>query len=179
MQSGSLESRESSVGLADYAAPEGMEETWVLFLLDEQTYGLHIWEVERIVRAVEVKPLPESPAHIRGIVNVQGQVLPVVDLRVRFGQPTRDIRLEDHFIIARTGGVSLVLPVDAALGSADVQEGSDPISDDSGGRCLRKVVTLDGEAIYALDLDRVLFPKGQTGEESSGLREIIADLPTT
>ena len=146
----------------------------MLFLLDEQTYGLHIWEVERIVRAVEVKPLPESPPHIRGIVNVQGQVLPVVDLRVRFGLPTRDIRLEDHFIIARTGSLALILPVDSALGSVEVQGGSDPMEDETQGRCLRKVVTLDGEAIYALDLERVLFPL----RDEPGVRSILAELPS-
>jgi chemotaxis signal transduction protein len=173
MQSASLESRETAVGATDHGAPEGAGETWVLFLLDEQTYGLHIWEVERIVRAVEVKSLPESPAHIRGIVNVQGKVLPVVDLRVRFGRATRDIRLEDHFIIARTGSLSLVLPVDAALGSVEVHGGSDPLDDDSQ-RCLREVVTLNGEAIYALDLERVLFP----ARDETGLRSILADLPT-
>ncbi len=102
MQSASLESRDPALASTDHPTSEGAAETWVLFLLDGQTYGLHIWEVERIVRAVEVKPLPESPPHIRGIVNVQGQVLPVVDLRVRFGLPTRDIRVDDHFIIART-----------------------------------------------------------------------------
>jgi chemotaxis signal transduction protein len=173
MQSASLENREPSVGSTDRSASDGAAETWVLFLLDEQTYGLHIWEVERIVRAVEVKSLPESPPHIRGIVNVQGQVLPVVDLRVRFGRPTRDIRLEDHFIIARTGSLALVLPVDAAFGSVEVHGGSDPIEDESQ-RCLRKVVTLDGEAIYALDLQRVLFP----GRDEAGVRSILADLPS-
>jgi chemotaxis signal transduction protein len=175
MQSASLESREPAASATDHPASEGAAETWVLFLLDEQTYGLHIWEVERIVRAVEVKPIPESPPHIRGIVNVQGQVLPVVDLRTRFGRPSRDVHVDDHFIIARTGSVSLVLPVDAALGSAEIRGGSD-LEDDTKGHCLRKVVTLDGEVIYALDLERVLFP-GQASDEP-GLRSILAELPT-
>ena len=105
----------------------------MLFLVDEQTYALQIGEVERIVRAVEVKPLPESPPHVRGIVNVQGRVLPVVDLRLRFGQPSRDIRLEDHFIIARTPTISVILPVDAALGSAEVLGRVGPARPRSGG----------------------------------------------
>ncbi len=67
----------------------------------------------------------------------------------------------------------MILPVDAALGSVDVQGGSDPL-DDSQGRCLRQVITLDGEAIYALDLERVLFP----ARDESGLRSILADLPS-
>ena len=173
MQHG-VESREPAMAVVDHPAQSGPAETWVLFLLDEQTYGLHIWEVERIVRAVEVKPLPESPPHIRGIVNVQGRVLPVVDLRIRLGQPTRDIHLEDHFIIARTGSLSIVLPVDAALGSAEVSGGSNVIEDEARGGCLRQVVTLDGEAIFALDLQRVLF-RSQAPAESD-LPAVLAEL---
>ena len=171
---GGREDREAAAAVADRWATNGSAETWVLFLIDEQTYGLHIWEVERIVRAVEVKPLPESPPHIRGIVNVQGRVLPVVDLRVRFGQPTRDIRLEDHFIIARAGSVSVVLPVAAALGSAEVTVGSDPIEDRTARGCLRQVVTLDGESVYALDLERVVYPSQSQAE--SDLPSVLAEL---
>jgi len=177
MQSGSSESREPAVTLAEQDVSNGTAETWVLFLVDEQKYGLLIWEVERIVRAVEVKPLPECPPHILGIVNVQGRVLPVVDLRVRFGLPTRDVRLEDHFIIAQAHGLSMVLPVDAALGSVEVIGGSEPCHDETRGECIRRVVTLeDGEVVYGLDLRRVLYT-GRNASESD-LPSIIAELQT-
>jgi chemotaxis signal transduction protein len=140
----------------DEASAQGATETWVLFMVDDQTYAVEIWEVERIVRAVEVKHLPEVPPHIRGVVNVQGRVLPVVDLRVRFGQRPRPIALEDHFIIARTRDLSIILPVDTALGSRRVSGGSTPESSDVP-RCVRKVVPLDLGVVYALDLERVLF----------------------
>ncbi len=177
MQSGSFENREPAVAVAERGAVNGAAETWVLFTVDEQKYGLLIWEVERIVRAVEVKPLPESPPHIRGIVNVQGRVLPVVDLRVRFGQPTREIRLEDHFIIATTDSLSLVLPVDAALGSVEVAGATEPTKNEARSECVSKVVTLDdGEAVYGLDLHRVLYA-GKTPAESE-LPSVIAELQT-
>lgn len=85
-------------------------------------------ESERIVRAVEVKPLPKIPPHIRGFVNAQGPVLPVVDLRVRLGQKPWPVALGDHFVIARTKDLSVILPVDAALGSRTVSGGSTPAS---------------------------------------------------
>jgi purine-binding chemotaxis protein CheW len=149
-------------------------ETWVLFVVDEQTYALEIGEVERIVRAVEVKPLPESPPHILGIVNMQGRVLPVVDLRLRFGQPSRDIRLEDHFIVARTPRISVIIPVDAALGSVEVSAGSAPRDHGAGGRCLRKVAPLGVGLVYALDLERVVF--GDQSPNDSDLASVIAEL---
>ena len=135
------------------------EETdvWVLFSLDGQTYALRIWEVERIVRAVEVRPLPESPAHILGVVNIQGRVLPVVDLRARFGKPSRDISLDDHFIVTwATGSSAVVLPVDAALGSQQIAGGTIPEDEIARTQCLSKVLTLGNEMVYALDLKKLV-----------------------
>ncbi len=149
----------TAFGPAGGDAIGGRTETWVLFLIDEQTYALRIWEVERIVRAVEVRALPQSPAHLRGIINVQGRVLPVVDLRLRFGKPSRDIRLEDHFIIASTPTVSAVLPVDAALGSLQVSGSQGPLKEESRDQCVREVLTFGSDVIYALDLDRVVYPE--------------------
>jgi chemotaxis signal transduction protein len=164
---------EPIVTSADDRSADVVAETWVLFVVDEQTYALRIWEVERIVRAVEVKPLPELPPYIRGVVNVQGRVLPVVDLRVRFGQPSRPIGLEDHFIIARTPTISVVLCTDAALGSREIPGGSIP---DRGAvpRCVRKLMPLDLGVVYALDLERVVF--GDDSPTDSELASILEEL---
>lgn len=164
------------VAAADPATSDGATETWVLFVVDEQTYALHIWEVERIVRAVEVKPLPESPSHVRGVVNIQGRVLPVIDLRLRFGRPTRDVRLEDHFIIAKASATSVVLPVDSALGSCEVSGGFVPQGDDARTRCLRKIVPLDKDLVYALDLERVVSADDSFTERD--FATVLADLET-
>lgn len=177
MQSNGPVGYSKSVVTADAGTDGGTTETWVLFVLDEQTYALHIWEVERIVRAVEVRPVPESPSHIRGVVNIQGRVLPVVDLRARFRQASRDISLDDHFIIATTSTTSVVLPVDAALGSREVSGGFVPHDDDERTRCLRKIVPVDDELIYALDLERVVFADGSFADRD--FASVLADLEMT
>lgn len=159
---------------ADHAAKDDAPEAWVLFQVDEQKYALRIWEVERIVRAVEVKPLPRSPAHIRGIVNVHGRVLPVVDLRVRLGQPTREIRVEDHFIVAKTDERSLVLPVDVVLGSQELPGGWVSGIDVVRAECVSKTITIRGEVVYGLDLERVLTWDGVL--ESGGPAFLLDDL---
>jgi purine-binding chemotaxis protein CheW len=162
-----------SGGTAADAKPDDPLETWVLFLVDEQTYALQLSEVERIVRAVEVKRLPEVPAHIRGVVNVQGKVLPVVDLRARFGERSRPVALDDHFIIARTPTLSLVIAADSALGSWEV---SCTGSSDGAGvpRCVRKVAPLESGVVYALDLEQVLF--GDESPADSQLARVLREL---
>ncbi len=91
-----------------------------VFILDDQRYALRLSAVERIVRAVEVTSLPKAPAIVLGVVNVQGQIVPVVNLRRRFRLPERDVDVNDQFIIARTPKRLVALPADAALGVVEV-----------------------------------------------------------
>ncbi len=74
----------------------------VVFTLDEQRYALHLSVVERVVRAVEITPLPSAPDTVMGAINVEGRIVPVFSLRKRFGLPEPEIGLNDHLIIART-----------------------------------------------------------------------------
>ena len=85
----------------------------VVFTLDEQRYGLRLATVERVVRAVEVTPLPNAPEIVLGMINVQGRIIPVVNVRKRFRRPEREIGLSDQFIIARTPRRTVALVVDA------------------------------------------------------------------
>jgi purine-binding chemotaxis protein CheW len=91
------------------------------FTLDEHRYALPLSVVERIVRVVEVTPLPKAPEIVLGIVNVQGQVLPVVNVRKRFRLPERPVDLSDQLIIAHSAKRAFALMVDAA----DIIECSD------------------------------------------------------
>lgn len=88
----------------------------VVFRLDAQRYALSLAVVERSVRAVEVTGLPNAPAIVLGVINVEGCVLPVLNLRRRFGLPEREISLSDQFLIARTTRRTVVLVVDETQG---------------------------------------------------------------
>src|SRR5204862_2893560 len=72
--------------------------------------------VERIVRMVEITPLPQAPPIILGVINVQGQIVPVVNARRRFRLPDREITLEDHLLIARTSRRPVALVADVVVG---------------------------------------------------------------
>jgi len=89
------------------------EQHLVVIVLDEQRYALRLAAVERIARMVEITPLPAAPSAVSGMVNVQGRILPVYDLRQRFGLPQREIALTDQFIIARTARRPVALVADA------------------------------------------------------------------
>lgn len=89
---------------------------WVLFALDAGRYALPLDSVERIVRAAAVTSLPLAPPTVLGALDVEGRILPVFDLRERFGLPRRPISPADQFILVRGPRRRVVLAVDAALG---------------------------------------------------------------
>jgi purine-binding chemotaxis protein CheW len=89
---------------------------WVLFFLDGGSYALPLTAVDRVVRAVHITLLPGAPANVLGAVDVAGQVLPVFNLRRRFGLHERPLRTSDHFLIARTAERPVILVIDGAGG---------------------------------------------------------------
>ncbi|MFH0812577.1 MAG: chemotaxis protein CheW [Pseudomonadota bacterium] len=94
----------------------------VVFTLDEQRYALHLSAVERVVRAVEVTPLPKAPEIAIGVINVQGHIIPVLNIRKRFLLPEREIEVSDYFIIANTLTRTVALVVDEVSGVAKCSE---------------------------------------------------------
>ena len=80
--------------------------------LDTQRYALRLAAVERIVRAVKVTLLPRAPEIIQGVVDVEGVVIPVVNVRRRLGLPERATTVNDRFIIARTQQRLVIVTLD-------------------------------------------------------------------
>lgn len=94
----------------------------VVFTIDEQSFALSLSNVERIVRAVEVTPLPDAPEVILGVINIEGRVVPVVNTRKRLGMPEKEIDLQDLFIIVRENGHSLALLADQVKPVLEIPE---------------------------------------------------------
>jgi len=92
----------------------------VLFSLDEPRYALYLSAVERVIRSLEITPLPKAPEKVLGVINLQGKIIPVIDIRKLFRLPTREINLEDLFIIAKTSQQTIALVVDSVEGVSEV-----------------------------------------------------------
>ncbi len=94
----------------------------VIFTLDDQRYALPLHTAERVVRMVAITPLPNAPDIILGVVNFQGRVIPVINVRRRFCLPEREIALTDKLVVAHTARRDVALIVDSVL---DVLAGSE------------------------------------------------------
>jgi len=84
----------------------------VSFMLDEVEYGVDILSVHEILRYPEITRLPNTPKFIKGVINLRGNVLPVVDVRTRFGFPKGTITDLTRIIVVETEGKQVGLLVD-------------------------------------------------------------------
>ena len=94
----------------------------VVFALGGQLYALPLSAVERVVPVVEVTPLPKAPDIVLGVVNVQGRIVPVFNIRQRFRLPERESDLSDQLIIAHTKRRTVALLVESVTGVAELPE---------------------------------------------------------
>jgi purine-binding chemotaxis protein CheW len=130
----------------------------VVFCLDGQRYALPLAAVRRIVRAVEVTPLPGAPAIVLGAIDVEGSVLPVLDIRRRFLLPEREVGPADQFLIASTARRAVALVIDEAHGVIEREQsaviGSDRIA--PGVEQISGLIQLDDGLVLIHDLERFL-----------------------
>jgi len=136
----------------------------LIFTLDDQRYALRLATVARVVRAAAITALPKAPEIALGVLDLQGEIIPVIDLRRRFRLPARELRCSDQFVIARANALTVALPVD---GVESVLAGSDEpvIAPDAilGGTGLLEGVTRTEQGLVLIhDLAQLLFPEEET-----------------
>jgi purine-binding chemotaxis protein CheW len=86
---------------------------FLTFLLDDQEYGLEIFKIREIRGYSPITPIPNVPSHVRGVMNLRGTVLPVVDLRMKFHLPVVEYSKYTVIVIATVGDKTVGLLVDA------------------------------------------------------------------
>ena len=133
----------------------------VLLTVDGQTYALPLAAVDRIVRMVEVTRLPEAPDVVEGVINIQGEVVPVVSIRRRLGLARRAVGLSDSLVVARARTRRLAIiaesvlgvverPAEAVVSTSDISQGIEHIEG--------VLKTSDG-LVLIHDLDRFFSPE--------------------
>lgn len=137
----------------------------LVFGLDERRYALRLDTVERVVRAVAVTPLPDAPEIVLGIINVQGRIIPVIDMRRCFHLPEREIWTSDQFIVSSTASRTFALAADTVLGVVECPAGGVVPAEMILPRMARVegVMTLADGMILISDIEQIL----SLGEEEA------------
>lgn len=137
-----------------------MEQQCVVFELDTESYGVDIAAVEGIIKMQEITRLPQAPEFLEGITNLRGSIVPVIDLRKRFGMVEQEPTRETRIVIANMGGTKVGLVVDAVSQviriPEDAIEPPPQMSVTINSAFIKAVAKLENELVILLDLDRVL-----------------------
>jgi purine-binding chemotaxis protein CheW len=133
-------------------------EELVVFSLGQQRFALPLGVVRRVVRAVEVTAVPNAPDVVSGVIDVQGEVIAVLDVRARLGLPRRAIGLADQFLIAQTRDRTVALVIDRAHGLAQAGSGetAKPRLDAPWFNQFQGVAQLDDGLVLIQDLEKFL-----------------------
>ncbi len=147
------------------------------FIVGDVHYAVPIARVKEIANALEVVPLPHSPREVIGVADYRGEVVPVIDLRTRFGLPVADRTRKSKWIVVDVAGRAAALIVDAVsdvFGTGGAELRPTPLL--GGGDDLRGIagVTNHGGAmVFVLDTARMrdltdpLAAQGRIGPAAS------------
>ncbi|MGF7057144.1 chemotaxis protein CheW [Brassicibacter mesophilus] len=136
------------------------EKKYVAFKIDEEYYGIDINNVKAIERVQAFTRIPNAPEYVKGVINLRGEVVPVIDLRKRFGIDCKEIDSDSRIIIVLTNETLIGLLVDSSsevmqLNSDSIDnppEIKDNISDDF----VKGVGKKDSKLIILIDIEKVI-----------------------
>jgi purine-binding chemotaxis protein CheW len=141
-------------------AKKAMEHQLVVFELENEKYGVDIASVEGIIKMQEITRLPHAPEFIEGITNLRGTIVPVVDLRTRFGLPRKEPTRDTRIVIATMDSSKVGIIVDAVTQVIRVPddkiEPPPQMSVTINSAFIKNIAKLESELVILLDLGKVL-----------------------
>jgi purine-binding chemotaxis protein CheW len=145
------------------------DESFVLLELAGTTYGVRSRFVQQMEMIEHITPVPNAPPAVDGVVLARGQVIPALNLRVRFGFEKAPYDLRSRLVVVNTGGRTVGLIVDTSrefirFPEAVIEPPPEAITGLSG-KYLEGIATVKGRLILVLDLDEVI----NIGEQPSEL----------
>jgi purine-binding chemotaxis protein CheW len=143
----------------------------LLFELEGQRYGLPAERVREIVRMVAINALPGAPDAVEGVVNVRGEIVPVYDLRSRFGLPARPVDPSEHLVLLVSSGRSAAIRVDAAESLETIEDGAftplTALPESAQTRHVAGVAATADGVLVIRDLDAFLSPSEASALENA------------
>lgn len=136
------------------------ENQFVVFKLGEERYGVDILNVNTISELMDITKVPDAPNYVKGIINLRGDIIPVINLKSRFNIPETEIDEETRIIIYAIDGVLIGFLVDEAsqvlrIDSKDIE--STPVILRGGDReYISGVAKYENKIIILLDFAKVL-----------------------
>jgi purine-binding chemotaxis protein CheW len=146
-------------------------EPYILFELAGATYAVRSRDIQQLDMVGTITPVPNAPSFVDGVVSVRGQVIPVVNLRARFGFPRAEATMRTRLLIVASGGRTVGLLVDSAreftaLSADGVLPPPEGLSATSG-RYLSGMAQVDSRLVLILDVAELLELKDVAAETAA------------
>ena len=143
----------------------------VTFSIDDEEFGVDILKVQEIIRTMEITKVPRAPEFVEGVINLRGKVIPIIDLRRRFGLVSRDHDKHTRIIVIDISNMIVGFVVDSVsevlrIPSSTV-EPPPPVVAGLESEYISGVGKLEDRLLILLDLDRLL-----SGDEQNMLGTI-------
>ena len=145
-----------------------MNQLHVLFKVGGAEYGLPAHQVLQMESFSGATQVPGTPSYVAGIVQVRGRVVPVVDLRARFGLPSAAPTLDTRLVVGQEGARSVALLVDSArevvkLGADQIEPPPRVVADEAQG-FVKAVARIGTRLIMLIDFQKVIGEEALHGE---------------
>jgi purine-binding chemotaxis protein CheW len=140
------------------------EGKYLTFSLDREEYGIGILKVKEIIGMMRITPVPQTPEHVKGVINLRGKVIPVLDLRARFGMASTEYTERTCIVVVEidspSGKLHMGLVVDSVSEVMNIK-GSDIEDTPAFGTTLNTdhilgIAKAGGSVKILLDIDKVL-----------------------
>ena len=151
-------------------AAQAATQQFLTFTLADEEYGLPILDVQEIIGYQKSTPIPNAPDWVRGVINIRGVVIPVIDVRAKFGMPQIEYDAMSVIIVYRVGQRVVGAAVDAVndvLSFTDDQLQDTPeMSSEVTADFITGLGKLEGRLVLLLDLPRLLGDEMETVESA-------------
>jgi len=133
---------------------------WVTFCLENEVYGINGMEVQEVLRVTEITPVPGAPEYVLGIINLRGNVVTVLDTRMRFGLPTHEIDDSSRIVILESAGQVIGILVDGVaevvyLRSSEI-ENAPNVGNEDNSKYIQGVHSRDEGLLILIDVGKLL-----------------------
>ncbi len=149
---------------------------YLVFQLGREEFGIRVLKVREIMGVQDITAVPRTPAHVKGVINLRGKVIPVVDLRLKFGLPEQEYTQRTCIIVVQvrseSGAMFMGIVVDGVaevlnLAAADIEDTPD-FGDGAATHYLLGMAKVKGSVKILLEIEQVL-----TCQELHGLEAVI------
>ena len=132
----------------------------VTFILEDETYGINVMQVQEVLRETEVAPVPGSPDYVMGIINLRGNIVSVINARARFRLAPKQSTDLTRIIVMEVEGQIIGILVDSVSEVVDIVlseiETPPNVGNDETSRYIDGIVSRNGKLLILVDLNKLL-----------------------